>query len=143
MAMKLHVQSGVSTLFIATLVGLLASAVGCSQRQEANESAPAATPADAAPAPEQAPVANDAAPVAAAQAGKADGESCLASSDCASGLCEGQGCGDDQPGTCQPNDRKCTYDLQAYCGCDGVTFEAGGNCPNRRFAERGACAAAQ
>ncbi|MCA9711788.1 MAG: hypothetical protein KDK70_38485, partial [Myxococcales bacterium] len=74
--------------------------------------------------------------------GGADGASCLAASDCQSGVCEGQGCGDDQPGTCVPQSRMCTRDLQAYCGCDGATFRTSGSCPGQRYAARGECTTA-
>ena len=67
---------------------------------------------------------------------------CLAASDCASGVCEGQGCGDDQPGTCQPAARACTKDLRTYCGCDGQTFRGSGSCPGQRNAAAGECKAA-
>lgn len=69
----------------------------------------------------------------------AEGEPCLAGSDCESGICEGQGCGDDEPGACVSKQRACTRDLRSYCGCDGQTFQASGSCPNRRYASRGAC----
>lgn len=71
-------------------------------------------------------------------AGAAAGQSCTAASDCASGVCEGEGCGD-VPGTCAAAERMCTRDAQLYCGCDGVEFRASGQCPGRRFAHRGAC----
>ena len=70
---------------------------------------------------------------------KADGASCLEASECASGTCEGQGCGDDQPGTCAPKARGCTRDLRPYCGCDGQTFRTSGSCPGKRFSARAAC----
>jgi len=70
---------------------------------------------------------------------KADGASCLEAADCASGLCEGQGCGADAPGTCAPKTRGCTRDMRSYCGCDGVTFQTSGSCPGRRFSARDAC----
>ncbi len=76
----------------------------------------------------------------AAEDGKlADGETCLSADDCASGVCEGEGCDEANPGTCMPKMRPCTRDLRPYCGCDGETFQASGTCPNRRFERRGAC----
>lgn len=73
---------------------------------------------------------------------KPDGASCLAASECSSGICEGQGCNDTEPGTCAPVQRMCTRDAQVYCGCDGAIFRASGSCPGQRFASRGECAAA-
>lgn len=72
---------------------------------------------------------------------KAGGDSCLAGDECLSGICEGEGCGDANPGTCAPEMRACTRDLRPYCGCDGVTFRSGGNCPMQRFEHRGECEA--
>lgn len=128
---------------------LLFVLVACREPAEAPEAAPEATEAapevPAATAPEAPPVAEPApeTPPAAepepATTGKADGASCLASSECASGICEGEGCGDDQPGTCMTKMRACTRDRRPYCGCDGQTFETSGSCPGRRFAHRGAC----
>ena len=71
--------------------------------------------------------------------GNADGEPCESSSDCRSGVCEGLGCGADQLGTCTPRERPCRLDLVQYCGCDGVTFGSGSNCPGRRYAHTGGC----
>jgi hypothetical protein len=79
---------------------------------------------------------------ACASMARAVGESCLAATDCASGVCEGQGCGADAPGVCAPASRGCTRDSRSYCGCDGQTFRASGSCPGRRFATKGACASA-
>lgn len=76
---------------------------------------------------------------AAAATRGADGASCLTAADCQSGICEGEGCGADQPGTCKPKARACTRDLRAYCGCDGVTFRTSGSCAGRRYASRGEC----
>jgi len=70
---------------------------------------------------------------------KADGASCLAGAECASGVCEGQGCGNDTPGTCMPAARRCTRDLRPYCGCDGKTFRTSGSCPGQRYAAKGEC----
>ncbi|MDB4962347.1 MAG: hypothetical protein JWP01_2346 [Myxococcales bacterium] len=78
-------------------------------------------------------------PPTAANASKADGASCLESAECSSGVCEGEGCGADQPGTCKPKMRACTRDLRAYCGCDGTTFQTSGSCPGKRFSARGQC----
>lgn len=114
----------------------------------AAEPAPTAAPVDPAPAPaEPAPVApaTDPAPTLPSEpptALAAAGSACLAAADCASGVCEGEGCGDDTPGTCAPDRRACTRDARPYCGCDGATFVAGGNCPLRRYAHKGACAVA-
>ena len=69
----------------------------------------------------------------------ADGAPCLRADECTSGVCEGEGCGDDQPGTCAPASRACTKDLRPYCGCDGVTFRTSGSCPGQRFSARAEC----
>lgn len=69
-------------------------------------------------------------------------QSCLRDADCGGGVCEGQGCGDTEPGTCAPTDRICTRDSQAYCGCDGQTFRASGSCPGQRYAAKGECTGA-
>lgn len=68
-----------------------------------------------------------------------DGSKCTNGTQCASGICEGEGCGDDQPGACMARDRQCTLDLRQYCGCDGQTFQGSGSCPGGRFAKRGKC----
>jgi hypothetical protein len=113
---------------------LLLLLVACGPRNQAPEATPETTPAatpTATPAPAPSPK----------QDGAAPGASCLRPSECASGVCEGQGCGDDTPGTCvDPAARICTMDLVSYCDCDGVTFQASGTCPGRRVASRGACA---
>ncbi len=67
---------------------------------------------------------------------------CLSDADCDGGVCEGQGCGDDEPGTCKPKSRMCTRDSRAYCGCDGQTFRGSGSCPGRRYAAQGECGTA-
>lgn len=69
----------------------------------------------------------------------ADGSPCLSANDCASGACEGEGCGEESPGVCVSEVRPCTRDLRPYCGCDGETFSASSSCPNRRFAAPGPC----
>ena len=87
--------------------------------------------------PAEAPPAE--APPAEAPPGLADGAACLLPTDCASGLCEGEGCGADTPGVCVGSIRACTRDLRPYCDCEGETFRTSGSCPNRRFEHRGAC----
>lgn len=64
---------------------------------------------------------------------------CLSDADCDGGVCEGEGCGDDQPGVCASPDRMCTRDARPYCGCDGQTFSSSGSCPGRRYASKGKC----
>lgn len=71
--------------------------------------------------------------------GRADGEACTSAEQCEGGVCEGEGCGDDQPGVCTSNKRACTRDYRAYCGCDGTTFHGSGSCPGQRFSHRGEC----
>ncbi len=66
---------------------------------------------------------------------------CHTDADCATGICEGQGCGE-TPGRCAPRDRVCTKDLATYCGCDGQTFQASGSCPSARFQNKGQCLSA-
>jgi hypothetical protein len=70
---------------------------------------------------------------------RADNQPCASDDQCASGVCEGQGCGDDETGLCVPTGRMCTADVREYCGCNGTTFTASGSCPGRRYAHRGAC----
>ena len=67
------------------------------------------------------------------------GSACLDGTECASGICEGEGCDDDSPGVCAATDRPCTRDLRPYCGCDGKTFRTSGVCPNQRYASKGPC----
>ena len=71
--------------------------------------------------------------------GVRDGGACDSGDQCASGICEGQGCGADKKGVCMSQNRRCTRDLRAYCGCDGQTFRASGSCPGRRYSARAAC----
>ena len=78
-------------------------------------------------------------PGACKTAPRPDGAACLAATDCASGVCEGQGCGVSSPGTCAPARRACTKDLRPYCGCDGKTFRTSGSCPGRRYQAKGEC----
>lgn len=70
---------------------------------------------------------------------RAAGAACAADDQCASGICEGQGCGEQETGVCAAAGRMCTADVVPYCGCDGKTFGASSGCPQRRFAHRGKC----
>jgi hypothetical protein len=85
------------------------------------------------------PKAADPGDTAAPADGRSVGSACVANEDCASGICEGEGCTPDAPGLCVDPQRMCTRDLQAYCDCDGESFHASGSCPVRRFAHRGTC----
>jgi hypothetical protein len=136
------------------LAGLLA---GCDKPVQGSAPADAGgTPATGGPSSPEIPASDSAGPdesgtttrtdgddpkreLAAGDGKKADGSSCLAASECASGVCEGEGCGEDKPGTCAPTSRMCTRDLREYCGCDGVTFRASGSCAGARFSKREAC----
>jgi len=69
----------------------------------------------------------------------ADGAACRAGPECQSGICEGEGCGSASKGVCVSRQRRCTADIRAYCGCDGVTFTGSSTCPGRRYAGRGEC----
>ena len=87
------------------------------QKEPHPEPAPP-SPSEPATPTEQAP----ANPSIGSAGGQADGAPCLAATDCASGVCEGQGCETNQPGACAPKMRGCTRDLREYCGCDGITY---------------------
>ena len=69
-----------------------------------------------------------------------DGSACKTAGDCTSGICEGQGCGEEL-GVCVAANRVCSTDARTYCGCDGITFQASGSCPGRRYAALDACPA--
>ena len=69
-----------------------------------------------------------------------DGEACFESAECESGVCEGEGCGMNQPGRCMPATRACSPTEEEFCGCDGETFRAPADCPGQPYASRGACA---
>lgn len=69
---------------------------------------------------------------------RADGSPCASADQCASGICEGQGCSG-EVGVCVSRKRMCTSDLRPYCGCDGETFHSSGSCPGRLYAKRGEC----
>ncbi|MFN0253057.1 MAG: hypothetical protein ACKV2T_39655 [Kofleriaceae bacterium] len=66
-----------------------------------------------------------------------DGATCTSAAECASRICEGEGC--DGPGRCAPRDRTCTADDIPYCDCDGRTRHTTSSCPSVRFAKRGPC----
>ena len=91
------------------------------------------------PAPSPKPARPEAGSAAGDRKGEPDGSPCLVGPECASGVCEGEGCSEDRPGTCAPRSRACTKDLRQYCGCDGKSFGASGTCPGRRFAARAPC----
>jgi hypothetical protein len=65
-----------------------------------------------------------------------DYASCLRDNQCKSGICEGLGCDDAHPGTCQPQGRGCPQVAVQYCGCDGKSF-ASDPCPGVRYRNRG------
>jgi hypothetical protein len=88
-------------------------------------------PQDVDPTPPSTPPPNE--------AKKADGAACFEGGECASGTCEGQGCGTSTPGKCMPRARGCTRDLRTYCGCDGKTFQSSGSCPGRRYSAKEKC----
>jgi hypothetical protein len=80
---------------------------------------------------------DDAAPSARLPAG----EVCFDGGECESGVCEGEGCGTNQPGTCVASGRVCKGPIETFCGCDGETFRAPRDCPGQPYAKRGACRA--
>jgi hypothetical protein len=69
----------------------------------------------------------------------ADGRPCSVADDCASGICEGQGCGPGKGGKCVGRARICTMDAVTYCGCDGKEFTSSGSCPGQRYSAKGGC----
>jgi hypothetical protein len=69
----------------------------------------------------------------------ADGDTCEDHDDCASGICEGEGC--DVPGRCVAANRLCTDDLVPFCGCDGMVFYGSSSCPEGRYDDALACQA--
>lgn len=65
---------------------------------------------------------------------------CRTGTECASGICEGKGCGEDALGRCSSaTGRICPTDLVLYCSCDGQTFEGSSGCPGQRYAHVGSC----
>jgi hypothetical protein len=117
---------------------LIALAVACSGSNPSP--APRPPPPPVVPAPNPEPVAINAAVADPPAGSAADGATCLASSDCASGTCEGEGCDGAHPGHCAKVNRICTRNRVPMCGCDGKTFYASSTCPRNRYASRGACA---
>ncbi|MBT8493973.1 MAG: hypothetical protein KJO07_13045, partial [Deltaproteobacteria bacterium] len=99
--------------------------VACIQTAPPPQTAPRPGPTQ----PETLPEAESPAPAGAA---------CLFANECASGVCEGLGCGD-IAGRCTAADRTCTGDVVPYCSCDGKTFYGSSGCPNQRYAAKGAC----
>ena len=91
------------------------------------------------PTTEPAPEPEPPSPSAASDGPQAAGGPCLAASDCQSGVCEGEGCGPDQPGVCAPEQRACTRDRRPFCGCDGQEFFGSSTCPGNRFQHKGPC----
>jgi hypothetical protein len=98
-----------------------------------------AAEADAGAGSQQSPAAGPESGPASSSALIRDGGACERAIQCASGICEGEGCSPDRQGVCMSRNRRCTRDLRVYCGCDGKTFQASGSCPGRRFASRAAC----
>jgi hypothetical protein len=133
------------------LLGLSLLLAGCGHTQTPEPAAPA--PVVQAPTPEPEPAPEPEVVLTVPESGDveaapelvlgtmASGGACLQGSDCSSGVCEGEGCGDDAPGVCAPAQRSCTRDRRPYCGCDGETFFSSGSCPGARFSQRGMCSA--
>ena len=124
--------------------GRLAAAMGYLFLMSCNGSQPAPVPPEASAAP-VASVPGTTIPVTTSSAAepssdlRKDGASCSSSEECASGICQGQGCGADE-GACASQTMRCKRDRQAFCGCDNETFHASSNCPMKRYASTGPCA---
>jgi hypothetical protein len=71
----------------------------------------------------------------------AAGEACFDGGECESGICEGEGCGTNQPGRCIASGRVCKGPEETFCGCDGEIFRAPHDCPGQAYAKRGTCRA--
>jgi hypothetical protein len=69
----------------------------------------------------------------------APGQACFDGSECESGVCEGEGCGTNQPGVCIGPGRVCKGPVELFCACDGENFRAPRDCPGQSFAKRGSC----
>ncbi len=123
------------------MLAMIALFAACSGTPPATDTAaapePTPPPVDTAVTPEPEPEPTPTTSTEPAGTPKADGSECMAASECASGVCEGEGC--DVPGKCMPTSRPCTKDLRQYCGCDGATFSGSGSCPGARFSKRAAC----
>ena len=117
---------------MSLIVVVVVSACSGPTKAPPSEAPPSETPPNEAPPPTTEPPPTQ-------SANKPDGAGCVAASECASGVCEGEGCAPDKPGKCASRARVCTQDLQPYCGCDGSTFRSSGSCPGQRFASRGDC----
>lgn len=124
-------------LLLSIVVGALVAA--CSTNVGTAPAAPATTQQPEAPTDAAAPAGDPDVEDSAGASTRAAGDSCTAADQCGSGVCEGEGCGDDTPGTCAAPHRMCTRDARSYCGCDGKTFVSSGTCPGQRYASTGAC----
>ncbi len=118
--------------------------MACNPTSAVRVSSPAPEPAAPEPAPAPAPAPASPAPAPAeeptpAPSGLPAGAACLEGAQCASGVCEGEGCDEASPGVCAEEERACTTDLVPYCGCDGETFRSSGTCPQRRYEYEGPC----
>lgn len=67
---------------------------------------------------------------------KADGEACLAATECESGVCQGEGCDESRPGTCGAP--ACEDIAVTYCSCEGVTIFSNA-CAGVRYRYVGQC----
>ncbi len=126
----------VLTTLVAALLAACSASVGT-----APTTPPSDPPAveDAAPAPSEAVNDDGEETASGEETPGAPGDDCTDGAQCSSGICEGEGCGDDTPGKCIAADRMCTRDARSYCGCDGKTFVGSGTCPGQRYASAGAC----
>lgn len=125
---------------MSRLLPVLLLLAACPARPTASEGLSTPPPVVSTPAPPPEPTPEPTPKPEPTPGPRADGEPCLAPADCASGVCEGEGCADNQPGTCAPELRACTRDLVPYCSCEGETFRTSGSCPGKRYSARAACA---
>jgi hypothetical protein len=72
-----------------------------------------------------------------------EGSACTAASPCGAGLsCSADACSDAWQCVAhfdETVEHPCEPETMAYCGCDGMTFEASVTCPDRPFSHPGAC----